>query len=89
MHSRIYNWHYGDPSRSPSSTSPASTGRAARRSAHLDHQRMIYVRATATTTTAWAQLGLPGWSYEDVLPHFRKSEGHVSAVTRSMASPAR
>ncbi len=38
---------------------------------------MIYVRGNRHDYDRWAQMGLSGWSYEEVLPAFRRSEGHV------------
>ena len=35
---------------------------------------MLYVRGQALDYDTWAQLGNCGWSYEDVLPHFKRSE---------------
>lgn len=34
----------------------------------------LYVRGQAADFDHWAQLGNRGWSYADVLPHFRRSE---------------
>ena len=37
---------------------------------------MLYARGHARDYDEWRQLGLEGWSYEDVLPYFKKSENH-------------
>jgi choline dehydrogenase-like flavoprotein len=37
---------------------------------------MIYMRGQAADYDHWRQLGLAGWSWEDVLPFFRKHEDH-------------
>lgn len=36
---------------------------------------MLYVRGHARDYDEWAQLGCKGWSFDDVLPYFKKSEG--------------
>ena len=38
---------------------------------------MIYNRGLPSDFDAWAQAGNRGWSYDDVLPYFRKSERRV------------
>lgn len=35
---------------------------------------MLYVRGQARDYDGWAQLGATGWSYDDVLPYFKKAE---------------
>lgn len=35
---------------------------------------MIYMRGQSTDYDGWAQFGLSGWSWEDVLPYFRQHE---------------
>ncbi len=37
---------------------------------------ILYVRGQAADYDHWRQLGNTGWSYEDVLPHFKRSEDY-------------
>jgi choline dehydrogenase len=41
---------------------------------------MVYVRGQAADYDRWAQLGNRGWSYQDVLPYFKRSEDHENGV---------
>ncbi|WP_419908248.1 GMC family oxidoreductase [Hoeflea sp.] len=38
---------------------------------------MMYMRGNRADYDQWAQMGLTGWSYDDVLPLFMKSEDHA------------
>jgi choline dehydrogenase len=38
---------------------------------------MVYVRGQVEDFDNWAQMGCRGWSYDDVLPYFRKSEDNA------------
>ncbi len=50
---------------------------------------MLYIRGTQQDYDSWAQAGSRGWSYDDVLPYFRKSESFVSGAgdTRGATGP--
>jgi choline dehydrogenase len=41
---------------------------------------MIYMRGQAADYDGWRQLGLEGWSWDDVLPFFKKHEDHHGAA---------
>ena len=43
---------------------------------------MVYVRGQVEDFDHWAQLGNRGWSYEDVLPYFKKSENNSRGPSR-------
>ena len=38
---------------------------------------MVYIRGQEGDYNDWAAAGNPGWSWEEVLPYFKKSEDHV------------
>ncbi|QNE31538.1 choline dehydrogenase [Sphingomonas sp. NBWT7] len=40
---------------------------------------MVYTRGHPQDFDEWRQLGLSGWSWDDVLPYFRRLEGHHRA----------
>lgn len=39
---------------------------------------MMYIRGNRVDYDSWRQLGLTGWGYEDVLPHFRAFERNLT-----------
>lgn len=75
--SGIYNWHYRtEPEPHLNGRSLYwPRGKALGGSSTING--MIYVRGNRHDYDRWAQLGLPGWSYDEVLPAFRRSEAHA------------
>jgi choline dehydrogenase len=77
FHSGIYNWHYH------TEPEPYLNGRSLYwpRGKVLGGTStingMIYVRGNRHDYDRWSQMGLPGWSYDEVLPAFRRSEAHI------------
>ena len=41
---------------------------------------MCYIRGHASDYDEWATAGCTGWSYADVLPYFKKSEGNLAGL---------
>ena len=77
FHSGIYNWRYHTAS-VPSLDGRSlywPRGKVLGGSSTING--MIYVRGNRHDYDRWAQLGLGGWSYDEVLPAFCRSEGHV------------
>jgi choline dehydrogenase len=77
MHSRIYNWHYETEPEPELDNRRIYWPRGKALGGTSTINGMIYVRGNRHDYDRWAQLGLPGWSYEEVLPYFRRSEGHA------------
>jgi choline dehydrogenase len=77
LHNRRVNWNFA------SEPEPGSGGRAI----HWPRGRvlggsssingMLYVRGHASDYDTWAQQGCRGWSYEEVLPFFKKAESYA------------
>ena len=49
---------------------------------------MVYMRGQAGDYDHWRQLGLPGWSWDDVKPYFRKMTDHFLGDSEHHASAA-
>ena len=77
FHSGIYNWRYHtEPVPSLEGRSLYwPRGKVLGGSSTING--MIYVRGNRHDYDRWAQMGLPGWSYDEVVPAFCRSEGHL------------
>ena len=77
MHSGIYNWRFDTEPEPELDNRRIYWPRGKALGGTSTINGMIYVRGNAADYDRWAQLGNPGWSYAEVLPHFRKSEAHA------------
>jgi choline dehydrogenase len=74
LNSPRYNWNFAtEPEDSVKGRSiPIPRGKTLGGSSSING--MLYVRGNPLDYNTWAQFGNRGWSYESVLPYFRKSE---------------
>ncbi len=77
MHSGIYNWHYHTEPEPNLNGRKIYWPRGKVLGGCSTINGMIYVRGNAYDYDRWAQMGNKGWSYDEVLPYFRKSESHT------------
>jgi choline dehydrogenase len=74
LNSPRYNWNFAtEPEENVKGRSiPIPRGKTLGGSSSING--MLYVRGNPLDYNTWAQFGNRGWSYEAVLPYFRKSE---------------
>ncbi|MFJ6323215.1 MULTISPECIES: GMC family oxidoreductase [unclassified Rhizobium] len=77
FHSGIYNWHYHTEPEPFLNNRSLYWPRGKVLGGTSTINGMIYVRGNRHDYDRWSQFGLPGWSYDEVLPAFRRSESHV------------
>jgi len=76
MHSGIYNWKYYTEPEAKLNGRQVFWPRGKVLGGSSTINGMIYVRGNAADYDGWEQMGLPGWSYDKVLPLFKRSESH-------------
>lgn len=79
---RIYDWGYdGEPQDTMAGRRiECARGKVIGGSSTVN--AMAYVRGNCGDYARWASYGLRGWSYEDVLPYFRKQESWEGGASR-------
>jgi choline dehydrogenase len=82
MHSGLYNWHYHTEPEPHLNNRRIYWPRGKALGGSSTINGMIYVRGNRHDYDRWAQMGLPGWSYDEVLPAFRRSEAHAERADK-------
>ena len=77
MHSGIYNWQFHTEPEPHLDGRKVFWPRGKVLGGSSTINGMIYVRGNPADYDGWEQMGLPGWSYEKVLPLFKRSQAHV------------
>jgi choline dehydrogenase len=77
MHSGMYNWDYHTEPEPELNQREIYWPRGKVLGGCSTINGMIYVRGNPADYDGWAAAGCDGWSYQDVLPLFKRSEGHV------------
>jgi choline dehydrogenase len=70
----VINWNYGTEPEKGSGGRSIYWPRGKVLGGSSSINGMVYVRGNAADFDGWAQMGCRGWSYDDVLPYFIKSE---------------
>ncbi len=87
--SKKYNWGFETEPEEGTGNRPIATPRGKTLGGSSSINGLIYVRGQPLDYDTWAQFGNRGWSYESVLPHFKRSETYVDGgdLTRGTDGP--
>ena len=89
MHSRIYNWSYETEPEPELGNRRIYWPRGKALGGSSTINGMIYVRGNRHDYDRWAQMGLPGWSYERSCPIFASRKVTCSGATLFMGRRGR
>lgn len=90
LYNPAYNWMYASEPEEGTYGRPIHTPRGKVLGGSSSINGMLYVRGNPADYDGWAQLGCRGWSYEDVLPLFRRAEtyeGKGDPIYRGKTGP--
>src|SRR6202142_3979965 len=76
LHNPLVNWNYTAQPEPSTGNRPIHWPRGRVLGGSSSINGMFYVRGNPADFDGWAQMGCRGWSFDDVLPYFRKSESY-------------
>jgi len=76
LHHPVVNWNYSAEGSAGSAGRRIHWPRGKTLGGSSSINGMLYVRGNPADFDGWAQMGCRGWSFDDVLPYFRKSEDY-------------
>lgn len=77
LHHPVVNWNYSAEGTAGSAGRNIHWPRGKTLGGSSSINGMLYVRGNPADYDGWAQMGCRGWSFDDVLPLFRKSEDYL------------
>lgn len=77
LHNPLVNWNYTAEPEATTANRPIHWPRGRVLGGSSSINGMFYVRGNPADFDGWAQMGCRGWSYDEVLPYFRKSERYA------------
>ncbi|MBL8584978.1 MAG: GMC family oxidoreductase N-terminal domain-containing protein [Rhizobiaceae bacterium] len=77
LYNPAYNWMYASEPEEGTYGRPIHTPRGKVLGGSSSINGMLYVRGNPADYDGWAQLGCRGWSYDEVLPLFRRAETYA------------
>lgn len=80
VHSRRYSWGHQTEPEAYASNRRIDLPRGKRLGGSSSINGMIYVRGDRSDFDSWAALGARGWSYEEVLPYFVRTQDQQSTA---------
>ncbi|WP_433736230.1 choline dehydrogenase [Pseudomonas putida] len=75
-----YNWSYSSEPEPYLNGRRIGTPRGRTLGGSSSINGMVYIRGHARDYDAWAEQGCTGWSYQDVLPYFKRAQAHADGA---------
>lgn len=82
MRSKLFNWAYYTAPQKNMNNRRMFWPRGKTLGGSSSVNAMCYIRGQKWDYDHWASLGNEGWSYDDMLPYFRRSERYEEGVSR-------